>query len=84
MRLCEVAVGTEILASMFSTIFRAAPRIGVASTAGSDAAAGLQFVVQFGRRRCLRHEATTGAAGSAGATGAAAPLPFSELSAGAA
>ncbi len=35
MRRCEVAVGTERLVSMFSTIFRAAPRIGIISTSVS-------------------------------------------------
>src|SRR2546428_3633211 len=61
MRRCEVAVGTERLASMFSTIFKAAPRIGILSgevcdpptNAGgydffaTDAAAFLGRVVAF-------------------------------------
>ena len=37
MRRCEVAVGTARLASMFSTILSAAPRIGSALTVAAEA-----------------------------------------------
>ena len=36
----EVAVGTERLLSMFSTILSAGPRIGIASASGGGAGAG--------------------------------------------